>query len=40
MASFIVTFEFKSDDTRKSRYDSFVKKIGELTQHKNWDETT
>lgn len=40
MASFIVTFEFKSDDTRKSRYDSFVKKIGELTEHKNWDETT
>jgi len=40
MANFIVTFEFKSDDTRKARYDSFVKKINELTTHKNWDETT
>ncbi|MBB3239164.1 cellobiose phosphorylase [Pseudomonas sp. Tn43] len=40
MASFIVTFEFKSDDTRKARYDSFVKKINELTEYKHWDETT
>lgn len=40
MANFIVTFEFKSDDTRKARYDSFVKKINELTAYKHWDETT
>jgi hypothetical protein len=40
MANFIVTFEFKSDDTRKARYDSFVKKINELTAHRHWDETT
>ncbi|MNJ53289.1 hypothetical protein D3C77_486730 [compost metagenome] len=40
MANFIVTFEFKSDDTRKARYDSFVKKINALTEYKHWDETT
>lgn len=40
MANFIVTFEFKSDDTRKARYDSFVKKVNELTAYKHWDETT
>lgn len=40
MANFIVTFEFKSDDTRKARYDSFVKKVNDLTAYKNWDETT
>ncbi|MEG0969358.1 MAG: hypothetical protein RSG92_28765 [Pseudomonas sp.] len=40
MASFIVTFEFKSDETRKARYDSFVKKVNSLTEYKNWDETT
>ena len=40
MASFIVTFQFKSDDTRSARYDSFVKKINELTGHSHWDETT
>ena len=40
MASFIVTFKFKSDDTRGERYDSFVKKINELTSYRHWDETT
>ncbi|MEL7553120.1 hypothetical protein AAGV37_24850 [Pseudomonas protegens] len=40
MASFIVTFKFKSDDTRSERYDSFVKKINELTSYSHWDETT
>ncbi|CAI8802084.1 ABM domain-containing protein [Pseudomonas sp. IT-P74] len=40
MANFIVTFEFKSDDSRQARYDSFVKKVNELTSRKNWDETT
>lgn len=40
MASFIVTFKFKSDDTRSERYDSFVKKINELTSYRHWDETT
>ncbi|MBC3480291.1 MULTISPECIES: hypothetical protein [unclassified Pseudomonas] len=40
MANFIITFEFKSDETRKARYDSFVKKINELTEYKHWDETT
>lgn len=40
MASFIVTFKFKSDETRSERYDSFVKKINELTSYSHWDETT
>lgn len=40
MANFIVTFEFKSDDSRQARYDSFVKKVNELTAYKHWDETT
>jgi hypothetical protein len=40
MASFIVTFKFKTDDTRSERYDSFVKKINELTGYSHWDETT
>ena len=40
MANFIVTFKFKSDDTRSERYDSFVKKINELTNYEHWDETT
>jgi cellobiose phosphorylase len=40
MANFIVTFKFKADDTRSDRYNSFVKKINELTSYEHWDETT
>lgn len=40
MASFIVTFKIKSDSNYQSRYDSFVKKINEISGYSHWDETT
>ncbi len=40
MANFIVTFHIKSDDTYSERYSSFISKINELCENKQWDETT
>jgi len=40
MANFIVTFQIKSDDTYQKRYNSFIRKVNELTNYEHWDETT